>query len=101
MYLVALQVGQPVKAELFDGKAPQHRTVDHGAAQRSVTLITASRKVAHEAAGEAIAGASGIVRLFERKGRHAEDATLVPHHSPVLAALQHQRRLPHLETVVR
>src|SRR5258708_36262775 len=67
VYLAALQVAQPVKSELLDGKAPHHRTVNHGAAQRSVALITAASQVAHKAAGEAVAGAGRVVRLFERK----------------------------------
>src|SRR6266513_3131128 len=92
VYLAALQVPQPVQAEFLDGKAPQHRAVDHGAAQRSVTLIATTRQVAHEAASEAVAGAGRIVRLFERECRHAEDATLVHHHGPVLAAFHYQRR---------
>src|SRR5260370_39832702 len=93
VYLAALQVAQPVKAELLDRKAPQHRAVDHRAAQRSVTAITTSRKAAHEAAGEAVAGADRIVRLFERECPHAEDAERVHHHGAVLSALHNQRRL--------
>src|SRR5437773_12048651 len=77
VYLAALEVPQPIQAEFLDGKAPQHRAIDHGAAQRSVTLIATTRQVAHEAAGEAVAGASGIVRFFERKCRHTKDATFV------------------------
>src|SRR5712664_2120921 len=100
VYLASLQVAQPIKAELFDRKAPQHRAEDHGAAQRSVTLIPTTRQVAHEAAGEAVACAGGIVRLFEWKRRHAEDPALVHHHGPVLSALHDQRRRSHLENVL-
>src|SRR5713226_4166459 len=64
VYLTALQLAQSVQAKFFDGKAAQHRAVDHGAAQRSVTLVTTSCQVAHEAAGEAVARAGGIVRLL-------------------------------------
>src|SRR6266436_10400859 len=63
VYLAALQVPQPVQAEFFHRKAPQHRAVDHGAAQRSVALVAASRQVSHEAAGKAVARSSRIVRL--------------------------------------
>src|SRR5260370_41394001 len=101
VYLAALQVPQPVQAEFLDGKAPKHRAVDHGAAQRSVIFIATTRQVAHEAASEAVASASRIVRLFERKCRHTKDATFVYHHGPVFAALHHQRRRTHLEDVFR
>ncbi len=40
------------------------------------------------------------MRLFERKCRDAEDATLVHHHGAVLSALHNQRRRPHLENML-
>src|SRR5260370_9825464 len=101
VYLAALQVAQPVKAEFFHGKAPQHRTVNHGAAQRSVALITAASQVAHKAAGEAVARAGRVVRLFERKCGHAEDAALVHHHGAVFSTFHAQRGRPHLENGLR
>src|SRR5713226_10336122 len=54
VYLAAPQVAQPVKAEFFDGKAPQHGAINHRAAERSVTLVAISRQVAHEAACETV-----------------------------------------------
>ena len=57
------------------------------------------RQVAHEAAGEAIARASGIVRLFERERRDGEDAVLVDEHRAVFATFHDQCARPHLEDV--
>src|SRR5207253_11081841 len=84
VYLAALQVAKPIKAELFDGEATQHRTVNHGAAQRGVTLILTTRQVAHEATSKAVACSGRIVRLFEVKRRDAEDPAFVHHHGAVL-----------------
>src|SRR6266404_8118945 len=64
VYLIALQVTQPVQSEFLDGKASQHGAVHHGAAQRSVTLITTSRQVAHKSARKAVTRARGIVRFL-------------------------------------
>src|SRR5712692_2172868 len=100
VYLTALQVAQPVQTELFDGKAAQHRAVDHGAAQRCVTLIATSGEMAHEATGKAVARTGGIMRFFERECWNAEDPTLVHHHGAVFAALHNQRRRTHLENVL-
>src|SRR6266567_6971566 len=100
VYLAALQVAKPIKAELLDGEATQHRTVDHGAAQRSVTLILTTRQVAHEATGKAVACSGRIVRLFEGKRRDAEDPALVHHHGAVLSAFHNQGRRSHLENVL-
>src|SRR2546425_2462041 len=100
VYLTAFQVPQPVKAKLFDGKADQDGTVNHGSAKRSVALVATSCQVAHEAASEAVARTGGIMRLFERESRHAEDATLVHHHGAVLSAFHNQRLRPHLENML-
>src|SRR5467141_1159772 len=96
VYLTALQVAQPVQAKFLDGKASHDRAVDHGAAERSVRLVPVSRQVAHEAASEAVARAGGIVRLFQRKCRDAEDAALVHHHGAVFSTLYNQRHRTHL-----
>ena len=50
-----------------------------------------AREIAHEAAGEGIACAGGIVRFFQRERRDAEDAVLIDHHGAVFAAFDDQR----------
>src|SRR5258706_15731954 len=80
VYLAALQMAQPVQAEFLDGKAPHDRSVDHGAAERSVGLVPVPGQVAHEATGEAVARPGRIVWLFKRKCWDTENATLVHHH---------------------
>ncbi len=52
VYLGLLELAQPVQAELLDGKAAQHGTIDHGAAERSVARVPRTGQIAHEAAGE-------------------------------------------------
>src|SRR5712692_7497730 len=101
VYLAAFQVAQPLQTELFDREAAKHRAVYHGAAQGRVTLVAGPGQIAHETPGKTVAGARGIVRLFEGKGRHTENAALVDHHGAVFSALHHQRRRAHLENAFR
>src|SRR5258706_603057 len=82
VYLAALQMAQPVQAEFLDGKAPHDRSVDHGAAERSVGLVPVPGQVAHEATGEAVARPGRIVWLFKRKCWDTENATLEEPHDP-------------------
>ncbi len=63
--------------------------------------VPRARKVAHEAAGEAIARAGGVVHLLQRKRRHGKDAAVVHHHGAVFAALDHQRLGAELEDMPR
>src|SRR2546429_3320039 len=53
VYLALLQVAQPVQSEFLNREAPQHGSVDHGAPQRRVTPVFASREISHEASGKA------------------------------------------------
>src|SRR5271168_4265949 len=87
VYLAAFQDAETVEAEAFDGEAAHHRTIDHRAAERGVAQTLCAGEIAHEAAGEAVACAGGIVRFFERERRDAEDAAFVDHHGAVFAAL--------------
>src|SRR5712664_1989398 len=89
VYLIALQMSQPVQPEFLDGKASQHGAVHHGAAQRGVTFIAAPCQITHESPREAVARPCRVMRLLQRKRRHAEYSALVHHHRPVLAALYH------------
>src|SRR6267378_978473 len=41
VYLIALQMSQPVQTEFLNGEAAHHGAVHHGAAQRGVTFIAA------------------------------------------------------------
>src|SRR5438046_9350895 len=88
-----------IKAELFDVEATQHRTVNHGAAQRGLTLILTTRQVAHEDTRKAVACSGRIVRLFEGKRRDAEDPAFVDHHGAVLSELHNQSRRSGLDKV--
>src|SRR5207248_10783701 len=97
VYLAAFQVTQPVQAKLFHRKAAEHGTEDHRTTESRVTLLAVSSQVAHKTDGKAVACTGGIVRLFQRKCRHAENAALVHHYCPVLSALYDQRLVPHLE----
>src|SRR5262249_23845825 len=74
VYLFELEGAQPVESELLDREAAQPRTIDHRATKCSIGLVASSCEIAHETAGEAVAGAGRIVRLFQRECRHAEDA---------------------------
>src|SRR2546429_5184967 len=65
VYLALLQVAQPVQSEFLNREAPQHGSVDHGAPQRRVTPVFASREISHEASGKAVARSGRIVRFFE------------------------------------
>src|SRR6266404_2518939 len=100
VYLIALQMPQPIQAEFLDGKAPQYGAVYHGAAQRGVTFVAAPCQITHEAPRKAVARPCGVMRLLQRKRWHAENAALVHHHRSVLPALHHQRRRSHFENLL-
>ena len=91
VYLAAFQHAEAIQAEFLHGKAAQHGAVDHCAAKRGVAQILGACQIAHEATREAVAGPGGIMRLLQRKRRHAKYAVLVDHHGPVFAALHHER----------
>src|SRR5690242_8159104 len=99
VYLALLELAEAVRAELLYGEAPEDGAVDHGAAKGRIGFLAASGEVAHKTSGEGIAGAGGIVGLFERKCGNAEDAVLIDEHGTVFAALHDQRGRPHFEDV--
>src|ERR1700681_3770004 len=87
VYLRFLKATQAVQAKFFHREAAKDRAVNHGAAKRSVRLRTGVGQVAHEAAGKTVTRASGIVRFFQGKCGHAEDAVFIDKHGAVFAPL--------------
>src|SRR5215831_1838902 len=87
VYLFEFEFAQALGAEFFNGEAAKDRTIDHGSAESCVVRTAATGKIAHKPAGEGVARAGWIVRLFERKGWDAENTAPIHHHGAVFAAL--------------
>src|ERR1700746_4099812 len=65
--LAQLQRGEPLHSEALAREAAHHRTVHHRAAQGFFIHAAVAGKRAHEAAGETIARACGVVNFLEWK----------------------------------
>src|SRR5467141_5294591 len=92
-----LQRTETVQPEFFHGKAPHHRSVNHGAPQFRVACVIDTGEIAHESARKSVAGARGVVHLFERERGDAEGAILMNQHRAVFTALAHERLRAQLE----
>src|SRR5258706_13465365 len=95
----AFQSTETVQPEFFHGKASHHRSVDHGAPQFSVVRAIDTCEIAHEAARKSVAGARGVMHLFERERGDTEGAILMNKHSAVFTECDHERIRAQLEDV--
>src|SRR5580692_12974575 len=57
----ALERGEALHAKFFHCEASQHRTVNHGVAQRALVDLSRAGEIAHEAPGEAVTCPRGVV----------------------------------------
>src|SRR3989304_4911581 len=93
--LGARQAAQALQAELLDGKAPHDRAVNDGAAHlvngTGVVPGCLRGQIPHESPREAVAGAGGIVYLFDRQRRGEEGVALFINAGAVVAALDDYR----------
>src|SRR5262245_25749789 len=101
VYLFEFELAEALGAEFLDGEAAEDGAVDHCTSERRVIRTAAAGEVAHEAAGEGVARACRIMRLFKREGRNTEDAAFVHHHGAVLAAFHDEGFGAELEDVSR
>ncbi len=85
--VVGRDLEQSLDRELLDGERSHRRPVHHGATQARLGQIAATREIAHEAAGERVAGTGGIEHRLERIRRRKEDARRREHERAVLAFL--------------
>ena len=89
----AIDLLQPVEAEIFDAEAGHDGAVGHGLLERLGLEVALFGQVAHHAAGKAIAGPGGIDHLAGRKGGQDVGLMLAEEHRPVLALLDdHESR---------
>src|SRR5579862_9939662 len=96
-----LQGGEAFDAKALACEAAHHRTIHHRATQRFFVHAAVAGKRAHEAPGETIARARGIVDLFQRKRRHCEKKIAMDEKGAVLSALDHQDFWAHFENIFR
>src|SRR5438445_7978141 len=93
----ACEVANAFQAKSLHSEAAHHRAIDHGPAHHGVVHTRSIGKVTHEAAGEAIAGAGGVVHFLQGKRGDGKDAGVVHHHGAVFAALDDERLGAELE----
>ena len=80
---------QPVDGEFLDGERAHRGAVHDGAPQIRLGEVAVLREIAHESAGERIAGAGRIEHRLERIRRREEHVRLREHERAVLALLDH------------
>src|SRR6185295_5258185 len=85
--VLAREGDQPLDAEVFYGEAGDHAAVGHGPADAGPGGVAGFADVAHEAAGEGVAGTGRVAHVFERIGSTDEDALLRNSQRTVLALL--------------
>src|SRR6266550_611973 len=95
----AFQSTETVQPEFFHGKAPHHRSVNHGAPQFRIAGVIDTGEIAHESARKSVAGARWVMHLFEWERGDAEGAILMNQHRAVFTALDHERLRAQLEDV--
>src|SRR5437867_2868434 len=66
--VVAGERPEPATAEVLDDVGGEHAAVDDGAAESRFRAVPGARQVAHEAAGERVAGAGRVEDLLQRVG---------------------------------
>ena len=87
-----LRVAQPVEAEALHREAGQHAPHHDGPPHGRDVERAGAGQVAHEAAGEAVAGAGGVEELGQRVGRAGEDLVAGEEERAVLARASPPRR---------
>src|SRR5262245_23849008 len=92
--LFRLELAQAVATELFDVVGSYDRAVDDGAAQRGLVDLVGLRQIPHEAAREAVAGASRVEDVFERIGGDGKEGVRCKQGGSVFAAFDHEQLWP-------
>src|SRR5262249_26020381 len=94
------QGGEPLNAKALACEAAHHRTVYHGAAQSFFVDLTDACKVTHEAAREAVAGASGVVHFLQGERRNREKKIAAHEEGAVFAPFDDEKLWPHAKNVL-
>ncbi len=64
---------QSLYPKVFYGKRRDYRTIDNGAPDTLLTVITGTRQLAHESTGKGVPRARRIEDFFEWVGRRRKD----------------------------
>src|SRR5262249_39484359 len=97
--VVGRQPPQPITAELLNVEGSHHRSIGHGATQRSIIDFIGLGEITHESTSEAVAGTGRIENTLERESGDRKEGITRKEGRSILASLDDEHLWSELENL--